>query len=115
MSRNLQVNYAISFLFHLDLILNTCKIFIRCDSFEILNFTINKALSVTAAPSSLILVINDPERLVQSGPLSVIVTVFIPHMLLMSCQWLRIYLTSVTGVFFIYNCYNLLSVTNDVC
>jgi len=38
-SHNLQVNYVISFLFCLDLILHACKILIRCDSFEILNFT----------------------------------------------------------------------------
>ena len=37
-SHNLQVNYAISFLFRLNLILHACKILIRCDSFGILNF-----------------------------------------------------------------------------
>ena len=37
-SRNLQANYAISFLFHLDLILHVYKILFRRDSFGILNF-----------------------------------------------------------------------------
>ena len=37
-SRNLQANYAICFLFRLDLILHACKIPLRCDSFGILNF-----------------------------------------------------------------------------
>ena len=44
-SRNLQTNYAISFSFHLDLILYTYKILIRCDSFEILNFTTKRGLA----------------------------------------------------------------------
>ena len=42
-SRNLQANYAISFLFRLDLILHACKILIRGDSFGILNFTTKQA------------------------------------------------------------------------
>ena len=37
-SRNSQANYAISFLFRLDLIFHACASHIRCDSFEILNF-----------------------------------------------------------------------------
>ena len=37
-SRNLQANYAISFLFYPDLILHVFKILIRYDNFEILNF-----------------------------------------------------------------------------
>jgi hypothetical protein len=37
-SRNLEANYAISFLFRLHLILHAYKIPTRCDSFEILNF-----------------------------------------------------------------------------
>ena len=37
-SRNLQANYAISFLFRLDLILHAYAAYIRCDSFGILNF-----------------------------------------------------------------------------
>ena len=36
--RNLQANCTIHFLFRLDLLLHTCKILIRCDSFGILNF-----------------------------------------------------------------------------
>ena len=43
-SRNLQVNYAISF-FYLDLILHAFKILIRCDIFGILNFTSKQSLS----------------------------------------------------------------------
>ena len=38
-SRNLQANYAISFLFHIDLILHACAAHIRRDSFGILYFT----------------------------------------------------------------------------
>ena len=38
-SRNLQANYAISFLFHIDLILYACAAHIRRDSFGILYFT----------------------------------------------------------------------------
>ena len=38
-SRNLQVNYAISFLFCLDLILHAYKILIRCDRFGFFIFT----------------------------------------------------------------------------
>ena len=45
-SRNLQVNYVISFLFRLDLILHVCKIIFRCDSFEILNFTYKQKVYV---------------------------------------------------------------------
>ena len=37
-SRNLQANYAISYLFRLDLILHACKIPVGCDRFGILNF-----------------------------------------------------------------------------
>ena len=44
-SRNLQVNYAISFLFRLDLILHACNIPVRCDSFGILNFATKQDLS----------------------------------------------------------------------
>ena len=48
LSRNLQANYAIHFLFRLDLLLHTCKIIIRCDNFEILNF-VSKQEATTAA------------------------------------------------------------------
>ena len=41
---NLQANYAISFLFRLDLILHACAAYIRCDSFGILNFASKLAL-----------------------------------------------------------------------
>ena len=43
-SRNLQTNYAISFLFRLDLILHACAAYIRCDSFGILNFASKPSL-----------------------------------------------------------------------
>ena len=46
-SRNLQENYAISFLFHLDLMLHTCKILIQCYSFAILNFAIKQGFGLT--------------------------------------------------------------------
>ena len=44
-SRNLQANYAIIFLFHLDLILHAYKILFRCDRFEILNFATKRCLA----------------------------------------------------------------------
>ena len=44
-SHNLQVNYVISFLFCLDLILHACKILIRCDSFGILNSASKQGVS----------------------------------------------------------------------
>ena len=44
-SRNLQINYVIRFLFYLHLILHACKIFFRCDSFEILIFAIKQGPS----------------------------------------------------------------------
>ena len=43
-SSNLQANYAISFLFRLDLVLYACKILIRCDNFGILNFATKQGL-----------------------------------------------------------------------
>ena len=48
-SRNLQANYAIYFLFRLDLLLHAllhaCKILIRCDSIRILNFASKQSVS----------------------------------------------------------------------
>ena len=44
--RNLQVNYVINFLFRLDLILHAYKIYLRCDSFGILNFATKQWLSL---------------------------------------------------------------------
>ena len=49
LSRNLQANYAISFLFRLDLILDACVIHIQCDSFGILNFTSKPDLGLIVA------------------------------------------------------------------
>ena len=45
--RNLQANYTIRFLFHLNLILHACKIIFRCDRFEILIFATKQGPSVT--------------------------------------------------------------------
>ena len=52
MSRNLQANYAISFLFCLDFVLHACKILIRCDSFEILNFACKQGVNFSSFLSS---------------------------------------------------------------
>ena len=51
-SRNLQANYAINFLFYLDLILYACKILLRCDSFGILNFAIKQDPKVGTTSAS---------------------------------------------------------------
>ena len=53
-SRTLQVNYAISYLFRLDLILYACKILVWCDKFRILNFATKQDLVEKYALSSFI-------------------------------------------------------------
>ena len=50
---NLQTNYAISFLFRLDLILHACAAHIRCDSLEILNFASKLGLNSSKQQDSL--------------------------------------------------------------
>ena len=50
---NLQANYAISFLFRLDLILHACAAHIRCDSLEILNFASKLGLNSSKQQDSL--------------------------------------------------------------
>ena len=47
--RNLHTNYAIYFLFRLDLIIHVYKILFRCDRFEILNFATKQGPSAPGA------------------------------------------------------------------